>query len=154
LSMDVFLDRARCLSAGIRHSLRSQRVHRRRRGARYRRDPAKHGLVLMPPQATAVLATLLSAAPDGNRLELRLDHGEAELLCISERTFRLRRTLEGPLPKLDAVAGTPVPVEFADSPDGIRLRTRLIEVAIRKRGVLISVRALDGTPIMTDVSEA
>lgn len=106
----------------------------------------------MPPQAIAVLATLLSAAQDGNRVELRLDRGAAEVVWVSERTFRFRRTLEGPLPKLDT--GYPaVRIQIDEIAGAIRLRTRVLEVRVRKSGVLIDVRAPDGTPLMSDVSE-
>ena len=46
----------------------------------------------MPPQALAAVATLLSFAGHGNRIELRLDRGSAELVWITPSTFRFRRT--------------------------------------------------------------
>ena len=52
----------------------------------------------MPPQALAAIATLLSVVPHGNRIELQLDRGGAELVWVSPSTFRFRRVLEVRLP--------------------------------------------------------
>ena len=51
----------------------------------------------MPPQALAAVATLLAFVPHGNRMELQLDRGSAELIWISPSTFHFRRVLNGPL---------------------------------------------------------
>ena len=51
----------------------------------------------MPPQALAAVATLLAFVPHGNRIELQLDRGSAELIWISPGTFHFRRVLNGPL---------------------------------------------------------
>ena len=55
----------------------------------------------MPFQALAAAATLLTMAPHGNRIELQLDRGSAEVLWASSGTFRFRRLLEGALPKIE-----------------------------------------------------
>ena len=52
---------------------------------------------VMPPQALAAVATLLALSPHGNRIELQLDRGSAELIWISPSTFHFRRVLNGPL---------------------------------------------------------
>jgi hypothetical protein len=106
----------------------------------------------MPYQALAALATLLTATDHGNRVELALDRGSAELLWVSPSTFRFRRVLEGPLPKIDPPARDLVPFEVIDSPTAVKLRSHAIEVTIRKHGALVSVQRYDGLPLMEDLS--
>jgi hypothetical protein len=107
----------------------------------------------MPLQAVAALATLLAAAPHGNRVELKLDHGSAELVWVSAGTFRFRRVLEGALPKVDWTEREAVPFEIVDTKDAIYVRTHAIEVTLRKQGALVSVQRFDGVPLMEDLSE-
>jgi hypothetical protein len=107
----------------------------------------------MPFQALAAAATLLTVAPHGNRIELQLDRGSAEILWVSPATFRFRRVLAGPLPKIEWSESEPVPVEREETPALVKLRTRALEVTIRKRGVLVAVRRIDGTALIQDLSE-
>ena len=112
----------------------------------------------MPPQALAAVATLLSFVPHGNRVELRLDRGAAELVWVTPSTFRFRRALDGPLPEIpsrnsNGEAVRPVPIEVNDTPGALRLRSGAIDVAIQKQGLLLRVRRLDGAPLLTDLSE-
>ena len=107
----------------------------------------------MPFQALAAAATLLTVAPHGNRIVLELDHGSAEMLWVSPDTFRFRRVLDGPLPKIAWTDRDPVAVETENTAAVVRLRTRAIEVTIQKHGVLLAVRRVDGAPLMRDVSE-
>ena len=58
----------------------------------------------MPAQALAAVATLLACLPHGNRIELQLDRGGAELLWMTPSTFRFRRALDGFLPEVPAKA--------------------------------------------------
>src|SRR4051812_7755973 len=106
----------------------------------------------MPFQALAAAATLLTIAPHGNQVELRLDHGSAELLWVSSGTFRFRRVLEGALPKIEWADRDPVQVDIEDTLSAVKVRTRAIEVTIQKHGILLSVRRLDGVPLMEDLS--
>jgi alpha-glucosidase (family GH31 glycosyl hydrolase) len=112
----------------------------------------------MPPQALAAAATLLAILPHGNQVELRLDHGSAELIWITPSTFHFRRALNGPLPPSEEAAheatGVTVAVTSDDTGGAVRLRSRLIEVTIEKQGLKLSVRRLDGTSLMIDLSEA
>jgi Glycosyl hydrolases family 31 len=109
---------------------------------------------MMPPQALAVLATLVSFAQHGNRIEMQLDRGSAELVWISPSSFHFRRTLDGPLqaaapePKTEAVT-----VAIDDTPSAVRLRSKRIDVAIQKRGLLVAVHRVDGAALMADLSE-
>lgn len=107
----------------------------------------------MPAQALAAVATLLGFVPHGNLVELQLDHGSAELVWITPSTFRFRRVLEGPLPAAKSKESDPVTVQADDVPGAVRLRSRYLDVVIQKHGLLLRVRRLDGTPLMTDLSE-
>jgi hypothetical protein len=89
----------------------------------------------MPAQALAAVATLLSFAPHGNRVEFQLDHGSAELVWATSSTFRFRRVLEGPLPAVKPKGGEakdsePVTITADDLPGAVRLRSRYLDVAI------------------------
>jgi hypothetical protein len=106
----------------------------------------------MPPQALAAVATLLSFAPHGNRIELQLDRGSAELVWVTRGTFRFRRVLEGPLPPVAWTDRKPVALQTEDSPDAVRFRSKALEVTIRKQGLLVRVSRLDGAPLMNDLS--
>jgi hypothetical protein len=108
----------------------------------------------MPAQALAAVATLLACVPHGNRIELQLDRGSAELVWVTPSTFRFRRALDGILPELPAADRDRVAVEIDDTPGVMRLRTKFLEIAIPKHGVLLRVRRADGAPLMTDLSEA
>lgn len=106
----------------------------------------------MPPQALAAVATLLTFAPHGNRIEFQLDHGAAELVWVTPSTFRFRRTLDGPLPDAGTQARVDVQVKVDDTPNAVRVRSRSLDISIRKHGLLVEARRLDGTPLMTDLS--
>ena len=107
----------------------------------------------MPPQALAAVATLLSFAVHGNRIEFTLDHGAAELTWVSDSTFRFRRSLDGPLPAVAPLEKGSIRVQADDLPGAVRLRSKRIEVSILKRGLLVSVRGPDGELVMNDLSE-
>jgi hypothetical protein len=105
------------------------------------------------PQALAALATVLAIAPHGNRIELQLDHGAAELTWLTPSTFHFRRTLDGPLAPGKPPTSETVALDIDDTPGALRLRSKFLEVTIRKRGVLVRARGLDGTVLMNDATE-
>ena len=107
----------------------------------------------MPAQALAAVATLLACVPHGNRIELQLDRGGAELVWVTPSTFRFRRTLDGFLPELKAEDRDPVRMVIDDTPGALRLRTQFLDIAIQKHGLLLRVRRADGAPLMSDLSE-
>ena len=109
----------------------------------------------MDPQALAVLATLISFAPHGNRIDLKLDRGSAEMVWISARTFHFRRSLEGPLPAAQAPDSDKeaVALQVDDTPAAVHVRSKYLDVAIQKHGLLINVHRIDGAPLMSDLSE-
>jgi hypothetical protein len=107
----------------------------------------------MAAQALAAVATLLACVPHGNRVELQLDRGSAELVWVTPSTFRFRRALEGPLAEVKETEREPVPVEIEEETGAVRLWTKYLDVAIQKHGVLVRVRRVDGTALMTDLSE-
>ncbi|MCU1235364.1 MAG: glycoside hydrolase, family 31 [Candidatus Solibacter sp.] len=106
----------------------------------------------MPPQALAAIATLLSFAPHGNRVELRLDHGSAELVWLTPSTFHFRRVLDGALRPAEEATREPVVVQTEDGGREVRIRSRLLEVTIVKQGVLVRVRRINGATLMTDLT--
>lgn len=108
----------------------------------------------MPPQALAAVATLLAFLPHGNRIELQLDRGSAELIWITPSTFHYRRVMNGPLRPSTEGVHEAVVVTTEDAGGKLKLRSRLIEVVIEKQGLKVSVHKLDGTALMSDLSEA
>jgi hypothetical protein len=111
----------------------------------------------MPFQALAAAATLLTVAPHGNRIELQLDRGDAEVVWVSPGTFRFRRVLNGKLPDTGTPrreGEPPVTVQVIDGADDIRLRTRVLEVIVTRKGVRVEVRRAGGERLVHDVSGA
>ena len=106
----------------------------------------------MPPQALAAIATLLGFAVHGNRVELRLDHGSAELVWLTPSTFHFRRVLDGPLRPDAETAREPFVVQADDAAGEIQIRSRLLEVTIAKQGVLVRVRRINGATLMVDLT--
>jgi alpha-glucosidase (family GH31 glycosyl hydrolase) len=109
----------------------------------------------MAPQALAVIATLVSFAPHGNRIEMTLDRGSAEMVWLSPKSFHFMRTLDGPLPPgswVDPVRET-VALQIDDTPAALRMRSKFLDVSIQKRALLVNVHRIDGTPVMADLSE-
>ena len=93
------------------------------------RDPARDGPALMPAQALAVVATLISCAPHGNRIDMNSTTAAPRLVWISPASFHFRRTLDGPLPAGKAEApGDTVDFRMTDGPDAVRLRSKKITV--------------------------
>src|ERR1039457_5020378 len=107
----------------------------------------------MPAQALAVVATLLSFAPHGNRIDLQLDRGSAQILFLTGTSFHFRRALDGALAAAAPELNPPAPIQIDDTPGALLLRTKSLEVAIDKHGLLLLVRSADGEPLMTDLSE-
>lgn len=98
--------------------------------------------------------TLIGVVPHGNRIELKLDRGAAELVWVSASAFHFRRALDGVLPEVKAAGAEPVAVEIEELPGQVRARSKFIEVSIQKNGVLVRVRRLDGAALMEDATEA
>ncbi|MBS1856887.1 MAG: DUF4968 domain-containing protein [Acidobacteria bacterium] len=107
----------------------------------------------MPFQALAAAATLLAVAPHGNRVELKLDRGAAALEWVSPNAFRFQRVLEGALPKTEAVDREAVSFQVSETPSAVTLRTRALELTIRKVGVLLRLRDRQGAPLVEDLTE-
>ena len=108
----------------------------------------------MVPQGLAAAATLLSFITHGNRIELKLDRGSAEVVWVTPSTFHFRRVLEGPLQAGQARGPqSALELETTDTPAGLRMRSADLDVLIDKRGLLVHARKRDGSPLMTDLSE-
>jgi hypothetical protein len=109
----------------------------------------------MPLQALAAAATLLTVAPHGNRIELQLDRGSAEVVWVSPGAFRFRRVLSGKLPEAETPQreGDPVTVQVQDGADDIRIRSRALEVIVTRKGVRVEVRRAGGDRLVRDISD-
>jgi len=109
----------------------------------------------MPPQALAAVAAMLAFSTHGNRIEFTLDHGSASLEWNSEKSFRFRRSLEGPLPASDTGHGADRAVVFKieNSQSVVHIRTALLDVAIQKQGMLVSVQNAQRQTLLKDLSE-
>src|SRR5581483_825356 len=107
----------------------------------------------MTPQALATVATLLSFAPHGNRIEFKLDHGAAEMVWLSASTFHFRRSLDEPLRALEEKAKEPVDLRIDDTPGAVRVTSNFLVVTIQKHGLLLRIAKTDGTVLSSDVSE-
>lgn len=107
----------------------------------------------MPAQALAAVATLLAFTPHGNRIDLQLDHGSAEIAWLSGSTFHFRRSLDGPLAEVKEKLADPVSVKIDDLPGALRLTSTYLEVTLQKHGLLLRVRRLDGAALTADLTE-
>jgi hypothetical protein len=92
--------------------------------------------------------------PHGNRIELQLDRGSAELIWISPATFHFRRVLNGPLHPSVETAHEPVAISTEDSGGQLRMRSRVLAVTIEKQGMKIAAQRLDGTSLILDLTDA
>lgn len=104
----------------------------------------------------AALVTLLGVVPQGNRVEFKFDRGTGEIVWVSPSAFRFRRSLEdGSLTAAARVESRDVgEIQVDETSSAVRIRSRFVEVSIQKSGVLVSVKKGDGTPLMTDLTEA
>jgi hypothetical protein len=108
----------------------------------------------MTPQALAAFATLVSFSQHGNRVDLRLDRGAAELVWISPSAFHFRRTPDGLLaPGAPEQSTAAVDFKAEDTPSALHLRSKLLNVALQKRGILVGVTGPGGAVLMTDLTE-
>jgi hypothetical protein len=107
----------------------------------------------MTPQALAAFATLVSFAHHGNRVELKLDRGSADLVWVSSTAFHFRRTMDGPLPGAPPDLSGPVAFRIEETPAALHLRSRILNIELQKRGLLLKVAGPDGRVLMADLSE-
>jgi alpha-glucosidase (family GH31 glycosyl hydrolase) len=108
----------------------------------------------MAAQSLALAVSLLSIATQGNRVELKLNQGSAELVWITPSTFRFRHSLDGPLTQATWADRESVETKVEETPSTVRLSSRFIEVSFQKRGLLMRVRKTDGDALTSDLSEA
>jgi hypothetical protein len=100
--------------------------------------------------AGVIVAALISFASDGDRIGFTLDRGSAELVWVNDGTFRYRRALDGRLPEGRPPKHDPVAIQVKDTPDRVLISSRLIEVAISKKLLQVSVHAIAGDALMQD----
>ncbi len=75
------------------------------------------------------------------------------MVWLTPSSFRFRRALEGGIQGGRIPERESVPLEVEDSPGRVTVRSRFLEVSLPKRGLLVRVRRVDGTPLMTDLTE-
>lgn len=107
----------------------------------------------MPFQALAAVATVLAFTPHGNQVDFKLDHGAGEIIWTGPSTFRLRRSLDGPLPDVQTTIHDKVALKVDETPGAVRIRSDYVEVTVQKHGMLLRVRTTDGQAVMADLSE-
>lgn len=107
----------------------------------------------MTPQALAAFATLVSFSRHGNRIDLKLDRGSAQIAWVSPTAFHFRRAPEGPLPDVARDSSDAVAFQVDDTPAALHLHTRLLDVALQKRGLLVEVAGPGGRVLMADLTE-
>jgi hypothetical protein len=108
----------------------------------------------MPFQALAAAATLITVVPHGNRIELQLDRGAAEIAWLSPASFHFRRVLQGALPPAQKPERESPNPQIDDRPGEVRIRTRSLEVIVAKKGLRMEVRRTSGERLVQDVADA
>jgi hypothetical protein len=108
----------------------------------------------MLAQSLAATATLLSFALHGNRIELKLNQGAAELVWVTQSTFRFRHSLDAPLAQMTWADKENVGVRAVETPGDITFESKFLRVSIQRRGLLVKVRKYDGTLLTGDLTEA
>jgi alpha-glucosidase (family GH31 glycosyl hydrolase) len=108
----------------------------------------------MPTQSLAAAALLASVAIHGNRVELQLNQGAAEIAWVTDSTFRLRHALAGTLPADVTPQKQAVAVRAMETPGAYTISSKLLDVTLHKHGLLVEVRHRDGAVLMRDLSEA
>jgi hypothetical protein len=103
--------------------------------------------------ALAVAAVLVAVVPHGNRIELKLDRGAAEVAWLSSSSFRFRRAFDGALPKITWADKDAVEVKIVETPAGVEFGTRHVTLFLSRRGLLARVRTTAGEALMEDLSE-
>lgn len=98
-------------------------------------------------------AAIVSFAIHGGVVGFKLDRGSAELRWRGDSTFRFRRVLEGALPGVSEMETPQAALHVDDTPGAVVIRSKFIEVSVAKRGALVRVRKLDGTPLAADLTE-
>ena len=99
-------------------------------------------------------ATLVSSSQDGNLVFLQLSDGNAQVEWLSDSSFRFTRRWERTVPPAAGKSAEPIPLKINDTPESLTIATKYLLLTIARRGVLVRVAEPDGTPIMSDLSEA
>ena len=90
----------------------------------------------MPSAGAGRAGDAARVVPHGNRIELKLDRGSAELVWITPSTFRFRRVLEGPLrASAEDARRAPWRYDVTIPPAGCDCASKFIEVTLREAGL-------------------
>ncbi len=111
-------------------------------------------LVLLAATAQAAPGvSLVSFARYGNAVELRLTRGSAEVEWVSPSTFRFRRWWGSRLQLPEAARREPVSFTIKDAGPVLEFSSDDLILTIRKAGLLVSVKGIEGVPLMADATE-
>jgi alpha-glucosidase (family GH31 glycosyl hydrolase) len=100
----------------------------------------------------AAAADLLYHARAGNRVLLQLDAGTGEVEFLTPSAFRFRQVFTGKLPELTREPRLTIPFKMEEAAGELTFVTRYIRVSVRKTGVRVVVRKLDGTRVFEDLA--
>ena len=112
-------------------------------------------LAILAALATpAVAATIESVAREGNRVLCKLDDGMAVLEWRSDSSFRFTRQWGEQARLAPATEVAAVQFQVGETPSEVKLTARHLVAHLTKNGVLVRTEEVDGTELMTDVTEA
>ncbi|MBI1786035.1 MAG: DUF4968 domain-containing protein [Acidobacteria bacterium] len=99
--------------------------------------------------APSLASTLAGHQRDGNRVDLKLDDGEASVEFWSDSTFRFTRHWGKPPAARDA-SPSAVAFELSETPVHLRLASKHLVIEIEKSGLRVRASEVDGTVLMAD----
>ncbi len=119
--------------------------------------PVKPQYLALALFATSITAAgadpvIVSVFRAGDRIELHLTDGSAELEWITQSTFRFSRWWSGKLDSPFAKPHDSVPFVWKDRGTEIETSTEYLTVRIQKKGVLLSALGSAGVPLMRDLT--
>jgi len=104
--------------------------------------------------ATLPGGTLSKSFREGNSIFLQLSDGTAKIEWLNDSSFRFSRWWEGSWVEGPPVNPQSIGLRISETADSLRIASKYLLVTIAKHGVLARVAEPDGTPLMTDISEA
>jgi hypothetical protein len=99
-------------------------------------------------------ATLAKSFREGNSIFLQLSDGTAKIEWLNDSSFRFSRWWEGSWVEGPPINPQSIGLKITETADSLKIASKFLLVTIAKRGVLARVAEPDGTPLMTDSSEA
>ena len=104
--------------------------------------------------AHAGAAAVVSYVRSGDRVMFKLDTGAAEIEWLTDSSFRWRQSFTGELPETRRSGREPVEPRVDDAGVELRFATRYLTVSVRKRGLAVRARKVDGTLVFEEIGRA